>query len=587
MEFNKAYAKRCLVYSDFSAAYQQRYVQPEPSFWWQEVPPAAVPSISTSPATNLNSYARPGNCILGHNILLGSSVSFYIAISYAWDPMPEWKRWQDRVTTEQALKLASRLSSHTSAPLWIDAICIPQNNELVKMQELAKMADIYRGASMILCLIPEITDDICQLIRKSMELMKDPSYIALQQTGDIFGGYMFATHGEDERLVQLFASRWWERAWTFQEAVLNPLTILVGDGEESIPIQDVLHLVEPIRRWTACNASDLTMGRSAGFWDSVAAMGDASQRRLPLGDAMSCVWRRQSKEKHDMVYSLLGVCRLSEMVRPDYEMPLMEVLVQLFESAVVSGDYSWISWCHAMQPGKGIVPRPEDIFAAPFVSITRWESIEVPTAAPILAGSQEGGVILPFRSTGVVRWESESQSVADMVQTLRSRKYSDGEIWDLLFGIRVGLCVDINRAVGITETSDISTPMLNSVLMMISGYLSITKDILDLRGDKPFTPNLGFTNYASMAAQTWRDSKLIALESQGGIVVVPEISEGSKRIYMLPIKPVKEEIRSSSRGSIRFAFVARDCDRFSTSATGLMVQTGGAGSGKWQLRRIS
>jgi hypothetical protein len=174
-----------------------------------------------------------------------------------------------------------------------------------------------------------------------------------------------------------------------------------------------------------------------------------------------------------------------------------------------------------------------------------------------------------------------------MVQTLRARKYSDGEIWDLLFGIGVGLCAGINRAVGITETSDISTPMLNSVLMMISGYLSITKDILDLRGDKPFTPNLGFTNYASMAPQTWRDSKLIALESQGGIVVVPQISEGAKRIHMLPIKPVKEEIRSSARGSIRFAFVARDCDRFCASATGLMIQTGGAGTGKWQLRRIA
>jgi hypothetical protein len=99
---------------------------------------------------------------------------------------------------------------------------------------------------------------------------------------------------------------------------------------------------------------------------------------------------------------------LSEMVRPDYGMPFMEVLVLLFESAGASGDYSWISWCHTMQPGKGIVPRPEDIFAAPFVSITRWESIEVSTAAPILAGSQVGGVILPFRSTGVVRWESES-----------------------------------------------------------------------------------------------------------------------------------------------------------------------------------
>jgi hypothetical protein len=102
-----------------------------------------------------------------------------------------------------------------------------------------------------------------------------------------------------------------------------------------------------------------------------------------------------------------------------------------------------------------------------------------------------------------------------MVQTLRARKYNDGEIWDLLFGIGVGLCADINRAVGITETSDISTPMLNSVLMMISGYLSITKDILDPRGDKPFTPNLGFTNYASMAPQTWRDSKLICFGESG------------------------------------------------------------------------
>ncbi|KAG1878418.1 heterokaryon incompatibility protein-domain-containing protein [Suillus tomentosus] len=498
--------------------------------------------VEDNPRSNVKAaltYARPRNCIRdGKLVDSESSAEPYIAISYAWDIRPSFKEWEGRRVTEQALHIADRLSKHTSYALWIDAICIDQDNEPVKMVELAKMADIYRGAIAVLCLVPEIDQATSRVVEHGTGMIDLDGFRALEQAGDTHGMYMFASQGSNKALHKLFSSRWWTRVWTFQEAVLNHIT----------------------------------------FWDSVHSMSDAMKAYMPLGTAISSVWRRQSTVTHDMAYSLLGVCRL-ETITPDYRLPVEKVFADLVDKASSKGDFSWLRWSHVVDrdaacEGMSMVPVPATVLATPASAITEWRSVEVPQMSVVRGGAV--GVCIPHRSTGVIRWQSEPEDIKGVINMLQKLSYGPEDIWNLLFGLHVGFACDVDKAVG---GSGLAQALLNLATGYIDGTIKLEDSEDDLVGDKPYTRGYGFTAYASMAAKVWRNTQLVVMRSQGGTTVVPAHSgTGQARLHRLPVE--------SHRGTC-LCLVVHDSTKFRASAIGVMVEDDHAGSGSWQFTRFS
>ncbi|KAG2144407.1 heterokaryon incompatibility protein-domain-containing protein [Suillus bovinus] len=526
-------------------------------------------------------YARPGNCIRdGKLVDSASSAEPYIAISYVWDPNPSFKEWEGRRVTEQALHIADRLSKYTSYALWIDAICIDQDNEPIKMVELAKMADIYRGAIAVLCLVPEIDQTISRVVEHGTGMIDLDGFRALEQAGDTHGMYMFASQGSNKALHRLFSSRWWTRVWTFQEAVLNRITFLVGENEETIPISDVLKISRPISRRAATQKKDNLLGQLSSFWDSVHSMSDAMKACMPLGAAISSVWRRQSTVTHDMAYSLLGVCRL-ETITPDYRLPVEKVFAELVDKASLKGDFSWLRWSHLVDrdaacEGMSMVPVPATVLATPASAITEWRSVEVPQMSVVRGGAL--GVRIPHRSTGVIRWQSQPEDIKGIINMLQKLSYCPEDIWNLLFGLHVGLGCDVDRAVG---GSGLAQALLNLATGYIDGTIKLDDSVDDLVGEKPYTRGYGFTAYASMAAKVWRNAQLVVARSQGGTTVVPTHSgTGQARLHRLPVE-------SPTRRGTCLCLVVNDSTKFRASAIGVMVENDHVGSGSWQLTRFS
>ncbi|KIK99524.1 hypothetical protein PAXRUDRAFT_822680 [Paxillus rubicundulus Ve08.2h10] len=525
-------------------------------------------------------YSRPKNCIRDGKLVDSiSSPEPYVAISYVWDTHPLFKSWQGRQVTEQALRIAARLSKHTSYALWIDAICIHQNDESAKMIELAKMADIYRGAIAVLCLVPEVERTTCGIVEHGAGMMDLDGFRALEYAGDTHGMYMFASQGSNEVLHKLFGSRWWTRAWTFQEAVLNSATFLVGEGEETIPISDVLRISHPIARRAATrNKRDNLFGKPSSFWDSVTSMSEVAKERMPLGTAMSSVWRRQSTVTHDMVYSLLGVCHL-ETIKPDYRLSEDRVFADLVETARSRGDFSWLIWSHLVdrdvaREGMSMVPVPATVLATPASAITEWRSIKVPPLTVVRGGDL--GVCIPHRSTGVVRWQSQPDGIQGTIQTLKKLSYDAEKTWNLLFGLHVGLACDVDKAAG---GSGLAQALLKMATGYIDGTLEPDDSVDDLVGDKPYTRGYGFTAYASMAAKVWKDAQLVVMRSQGGTTVVRTNSgTGQARLHKLPVE--------SHQGTC-LCLVVHDNTKFQASAIGVLVENEHAGSGSWRLTRFS
>ncbi|TBU24575.1 heterokaryon incompatibility protein-domain-containing protein [Dichomitus squalens] len=253
--------------------------------------------------TTSAALARPRNLILNGRLIEVPQEPNrehipYIAVSYTWDPDPELVKWEGRRVTTQALALATRLTRYTSYAIWIDAICIHQDDQKAKEEELPKMADIYRGAESVVSIISGVDDRTCEAVKRGVEIMETEAYRDLVDVGDIHGCFQFATGGGNPAFAAIFQHRWWERAWTFQEATLNPRTFLVGDAGDIVPMDDILKIVPAIRLKAASvsgpDGLTLTFGRPSSFWDSVSAMTAATTRALTLGEAIGCVWRRNA-----------------------------------------------------------------------------------------------------------------------------------------------------------------------------------------------------------------------------------------------------------------------------------------------------
>lgn len=545
------------------------------------------------PSHGLAVYAKPRNLVHEGKLI---EVEYYpdlqyVAVSYAWDPSSEWVQWFGRKVTTQALHIVDRLSRRTKLPIWIDAICIPQDDNEEKQKELPKMADIYRGSAMVVCLIGEVDSNVCRAVRLGAAIVGTTAYGALEKAGDIHGCFSFVTGVDSQALVQLFGSRWWTRAWTFQEAILNGHTFLIGDNDETIPINDCLPISVVINRKAASTAAfqDTVLEKGASFWSSVAALTVASQRPLMLYEAMAAVWRRQAGVRHDLVYSMLGVCKLDHLVTPNYGLPFDVVLRQLVDASGASGDYSWLRWCAGNHPGRGsghmvLVPTPEGVSSVSFTGLTEWQSAaNLPQVAPRV-GAQDG-VLIHYRSTGVIRSVSAPMSLRETVNVLIARRYTTAEIWDMLFGVRVGLAEDISSAL---SNDDISGALVGYLVEVLSGAAKLDGSTSDMAGSHPYTAGYAFTNYVAIAATSWRSGmELIVVVNQGGTTVLPAscgLSETSKqapaRLYELPVECGRTKKR-------KFVFVAHDDTHLQARATGVLVVSEHSGTGSWQLRRVA
>ncbi|KAH9852359.1 heterokaryon incompatibility protein-domain-containing protein [Lenzites betulinus] len=534
---------------------------------------------SVSPLTPRPPYARPRHLVVNGELVPCEQdpdvPAPYIAVSYTWDidTIRECK-W-GREVSKQALDIVKTLSCWTTLPLWIDAICIPQNDDAAKEEELPRMADIYRGAVEVWCLVDSVDRGVDEAFSIFAKLFEDDKIKEDIQEG---AGRMRLSQNmpEDHQddVERVFGHRWWERAWTFQEATVNPRTFLVGRDGHRLPISTVL-TVARFAQSSPPIASDYKReryGRGGIFWDSVVAMTLATQYSLSLGEGIACVWRRNATREHDQVYSLLGVVGLLGKVTPSYHEPFRVALRSLFQAAAISGDFSWIPWCSDIShadgsPAERLIPTPDDIKNARFTVHTGWTNAK---DLPVFAdyGTSQRGMMLPLRDYGLVDSISQPLTLEEMVAALRWERWSSDEIWDVLFGMIAGLRADHKAHAEL---------MLQSALLDIAAQ-GEPVDIDEYEREGALIPEnvLAWTRLAFICPKVCFYQKpkhlLIVSCPIGEFVVRAEhVSSGREgaRVFALPV----ETIKKSGRSARDFVFVSESGDLPARAcATGLLVR---------------
>lgn len=302
--------------------------------------------------------AAPLACKLEH---VRPGESPYDALSYVWgkeDPVRlievDGMKFFVRPNLFDALKELRQADQATT--LWVDSICINQDDLAERSQQVRVMSDIYRsatqvviwlgkhdaGASAALHLIRGLSKLEPELVRRIQDEERLPWDDRVKVFTALGMGFGMDNYNEVvSSLHQLRDNPWWTRIWTVQEIVLARSAVL-RCGAESASWEHLNTL--SLFAFEIAHHNTLTIGRpmEEAIFDEVTAgvlklyIATVSLRslghRLLTGSHIrleevlwSQVLTRQSTDPLDMIFALLGLVTPRLSISIDYRKSKKEV----------------------------------------------------------------------------------------------------------------------------------------------------------------------------------------------------------------------------------------------------------------------
>ena len=263
----------------------------------------------------------------------------YEALSYAWSYDTGMKKIQINeqtfaVSGDLDLALRSLRRPRNVRKLWIDAICINQNDDLEKSSQVSQMRDVYANSSMVIIWLGPSTEETDasmghlgtfrgSLGKDSEELL---DFIRKTMDGEVLFRLTPGFWG-------IFGRRWWTRVWTVQEvfsATQDPLVLcghkeicwrVVSQARRSFDIR----MLSRHSRTIPSNIFDFM--RHGSVQSTVSSRSNATWRDLTLLKALDATSDRIATDPRDKVFAVLGIVagkHQSDML-PDYTLSTTEV----------------------------------------------------------------------------------------------------------------------------------------------------------------------------------------------------------------------------------------------------------------------
>ncbi|KAH8585863.1 heterokaryon incompatibility protein-domain-containing protein, partial [Bisporella sp. PMI_857] len=250
----------------------------------------------------------------------------YDALSYRWGN----KRKAATITVDgitmgvtlNAYKALQQIRSKDgSRYLWIDAICIDQDNTQEKGHQVQQMGRIYQNAEQVVIWLGQGTKET-DLIMDSMKplhelfVKKEGSWRELAR----FWVKSFPA-GCYEGMKFLLSRRWFRRIWILQEvANARVATVLCGNKSISALVFVQVPRLLGLRPDPHCQAVlDIMPGplRQTSWWKD----------NRDLYTLLKKFGNSEATDKRDIVYALLGISSDAyKKLLPDYEKPLLHVI---------------------------------------------------------------------------------------------------------------------------------------------------------------------------------------------------------------------------------------------------------------------
>lgn len=244
----------------------------------------------------------------------------YVALSYMWDHAHEnVPIFCNGLIVEVGQNLRSFLqqfrktAGSDGAWLWIDALCINQDDISERNHQFGQMKDIYQGAALVIAWVGAATDDDVLAFRAPQDNTIAP--------------VMWPW----EAWYQLFRKPYWRCIWIIQEFVLGgeshlfcgDLRVDSGDFRRAGEGLDGIHNVRETLGWRL-----IVLRRLRRYGDY-----DERQKQVNLRKLSTSFATSNSTDPRDYVYGFLSIARNSfgeELgLVPDYSKSTAEVLIDV------------------------------------------------------------------------------------------------------------------------------------------------------------------------------------------------------------------------------------------------------------------
>ncbi|KAI1772249.1 HET-domain-containing protein [Hypoxylon cercidicola] len=272
----------------------------------------------------------------------------YQALSYVWGEITEDKSivlegCRVKVTDNLFSSLHTIRSSTQSTTLWVDALCINQEDAVEKKEQVHMMRRVYAQCTNCFIHLGKVnasetgaSEDeslgVAQAALDAIHVVADPSpYSTLPSSLKTPAAQ--ARAGKASQFVQ--EAPWWSRIWTIQEGIAPPRHTLLW-GPLSMPWEVFVKFYGNAMdlRWPdhlGLNFFVFFPHGSANILSaSFTALGMASAWAKDTPNSLEMLWRfryRHSTDPRDKVYTIIGLLREGERPLPsvtsfDYELPI-------------------------------------------------------------------------------------------------------------------------------------------------------------------------------------------------------------------------------------------------------------------------
>jgi hypothetical protein len=273
----------------------------------------------------------------------------YETLSYVWGTTDrsELVRLRDgkllRITKPLKDALAFVVRQCTTGHVWIDQICIDQDDRIERANQVKIMGQIYSSCSRVLVWLGEITkfdsehsskDDLGTAVQKSSSMRHLITRLRkLTASGE--ASIKGLCHG-------ILQSQWFQRAWVFQEIVLPPSALFILATALTLPDQALLMTLPELHAmidresrgiYIEDTVSD-TIRIMYARWDE--RHGTHAYTPSPIEQTLSLLApRAKTSEELDQLYAFFGLNLDTRInLTPSYDSPLETAMIDTATSII-------------------------------------------------------------------------------------------------------------------------------------------------------------------------------------------------------------------------------------------------------------